>query len=462
MAGLGVSLSVLLSLSATADVGLSTVPVKVDIGLLGYMGGVTDLNDRGQAVGRHSVNLNFPYHAFFWSQETGIVDLPGLGGEDSYGADINESGLIVGLCTLPDGLDHACAWPTLGEVQDLGLPNVESVALMVNNRGDVLLYEYGDTSRPVLVANSGARTPVETPYGGWGPQITGMNNQGQLVGYELGRAAPWARGFMWSRDGGLVDLEGLGGAHTWGSSINDAGEVAGWASTADNHFHAFIWTSTSGARDIGFLGTGNDSLARRINSQGQIVGSSYFDGAFHAFIWSAEEGMRDLGAVSSNWFAQIWINDYGQVVSSRMWSDGIVHAFTWTAAGGMVDLGPGQAFKVNNSGQVLGSVPAYEECDPQYYCSRTVVWKTDIQAEARLLADAVASMQIQQGVANALSSDLSLLRVALARSESAFACTKLASLRALALAQGGKKLSLTQADYIAASANDMARMLQCP
>src|SRR6478609_5343821 len=111
-------------------------------------------------------------------------------------------------------------------------------------------------------------------------------------------------------------------------------------------------------RQLGTLG-GNNSNARAINNSGQIAGDAdTADGAVHAFLF--ERGhMRDLGTLGGDLAFGQGINDRGQVVGVSIIPSGEAHAFLWEN-GRMVDLGvpPGRSFSearaINNRGTIVG------------------------------------------------------------------------------------------------------------
>jgi probable HAF family extracellular repeat protein len=70
----------------------------------------------------------------------------------------------------------------------------------------------------------------------------------------------------------VTDLGSLGGPQSSALDINDAGQVVGWAATAQGVQHAFLFSNGS-MTDIG-AGLGPQiSVANGINSSGDVVGT---------------------------------------------------------------------------------------------------------------------------------------------------------------------------------------------
>jgi probable HAF family extracellular repeat protein len=106
--------------------------------------------------------------------------------------------------------------------------------------------------------------------------------------------------------------------------------------------------------DLGLLG-GNTGTASAINRRGQVVGASdTASGGQHAFLWQ-NGTMTDLGTLGGAISAANDINDRGQVVGVSLTAAGAWHAFRWQG-GAMTDLGAFTAWRINNSGQIVGTV----------------------------------------------------------------------------------------------------------
>jgi probable HAF family extracellular repeat protein len=109
---------------------------------------------------------------------------------------------------------------------------------------------------------------------------------------------PGCHPFLWEK-GVLKDLGTLGGDFGIPIWINDAGDVVGEATVADNQAtHAFLWRNGV-MTDLGTLG--DYSHATAVNSKRQVVGWYYVSGRTeppfrHAFIWDGGQ-MFDLNTL---------------------------------------------------------------------------------------------------------------------------------------------------------------------
>jgi probable HAF family extracellular repeat protein len=330
-----------------------------------------------------------------------LIDLGTFGGPNSYFfsepvvASVNNGGTVVGGADtgLPDptcfvvdcNILHAFEWKK-GVLTDLGtLPGgANSMAFWVNDQGLVMGASENGVIDPVFGApqqfavlwKDGQITNLGS-LGGGISFANAMNNRGEAVGIAA-NAIPdpssflgvgtQIHAFLW-REGVMLDLGTLGGPDSWAASVNERGQVAGWAlvdSTVNSALHPFLWQDGR-MIDLGTLGgtvgvTGSFTAAGgvAINSRGQVVGTSNLAGdlTHHPFLWN-QGSLADLGTLGGDNGEANFINDAGVVVG---WADvpgsQSHHAFRWEK-GVMTDLGvpAGQscsrAIAVNARGQII-------------------------------------------------------------------------------------------------------------
>jgi len=274
------------------------------------------LNDSGSVVGW--ANDGGPYDfmndtAFLWSPHTGMHILQGVeNATASLALAVNNREQAVGMSGNPFPVSNPVIW-NAGTVEALPLPDgiIGGMAFGINNHGTVVggvMSESGAVR--AIVWQDGIPTLLSH---GVGNNATDswcytVNDHGMIVG-EIGTDA-----VVWI-GGEPVLIEGFGGASGHANSINNRGQVVGFALTAEGDLHAFLWED--GERVD--LSEGEDySSAIAINNRGQIVGAAGTGNLLgNAVLW--ENGRRiSLGSTipaGSDWvlIEADSINDRGQI-----------------------------------------------------------------------------------------------------------------------------------------------------
>ncbi|MCL4198480.1 MAG: hypothetical protein KJZ69_13420 [Phycisphaerales bacterium] len=208
-----------------------------------------------------------------------VFELPTLGGNNSYGWKVDESGIVIGSAFLVVNDFHPTLWLDGQEPVDLG-----------------------------------------TLGGRWG-SARGINDNGWIIGraqIEEQIGGDFSA-FLW-RDGVMENLGYLGGDFAEAYGINDLGQIVGWSSidnSPNGPRHAFLWENgrMSGLPN---LGGSNGGQAIGINNAGLIVGQSWSNQytTWRPVIW--EDGrIIDLGTFlpdNSRDGVCIGVNEAGDVV----------------------------------------------------------------------------------------------------------------------------------------------------
>jgi len=230
-----------------------------------------------------------------------LIDVGTLGGPGSYGAAINNAGVVVGCADVAGSGTHAFAYQA-GSMRDLGTGadsgDGNSCALAVNDEG--LIAGRASTGELVEWADG------KVVHLGVKGNVTAVNGAGIVVGSINDGSA--TRAFMY-RDGIVTDLGHLGtdaSASSSANAINRQGQVVG-----NSNNHAFRYQDGV-MTDLGTLG-GASSIAKGIDDQGDIVGmSADAHGAPTPFVYNSV--MQALPAPTYS--AAIAINNRGQVIGS--------------------------------------------------------------------------------------------------------------------------------------------------
>lgn len=236
------------------------------------------LNDNGGFVG--ASNTATGIRAFSSTVVAGVRELPPLAGDiSSIAYALNNAGQAVGLSSGAGG-QRAVIWAINGTATPLPVNAgvVSSRATGINDRGDVVgVLGSGSSRRPaVWVSGQLAR---ELPL--LGGNVTGeafaINAQGDTAGYSASPAGA-RRATVWTANGAVVDIGTFaGGDFSVAFSINNAEEVVG---TANIHggSRAFLWTRSGGLRNLNDLIPASTFVLTQavgINNVGMIVATGY-------------------------------------------------------------------------------------------------------------------------------------------------------------------------------------------
>ncbi|MCY2954097.1 MAG: hypothetical protein NTU53_19335 [Planctomycetota bacterium] len=280
--------------------------------------GMRGMNDLGHVVGirRHYKGLpSAVSDGFFWSPETGMIDL----GRGVLARALNNDDTVVGRWfdypgSQPDG---AITWTKAGGLKFLAtlpggqvLAGTQSEAIDINNNGQILLRSTYAINADIWVRdkNGTMRLLDKVPFTNDGDVLpTSINQRGDV----LGRAdvstgnLPDTHGILWLAGGGMRDIPDLPGGR-YGAYIgrmNAAGDISGAglyepASSGEAGQRAVLWTHDGHIIDLGTLPSMSSASAAGLNDRGEVVGwSGPGKGAWdsgNAFLWTAKEGMLDL------------------------------------------------------------------------------------------------------------------------------------------------------------------------
>jgi probable HAF family extracellular repeat protein len=224
----------------------------------------------------------------------------------------------------------------------------------------------------------------------------GINARGGMAGVSTNGqidpllGTPEFRAVVWN-NGRIINLGTFGGNESCAASINNSGQVAGFALNAvpdsysiigdlffgspnSTQTRAFLWENGK-KRDLGTLG-GPDAMIFStgfMNDRGQVAGVSYTNSTpgptgfptLDPFLWNGAK-MIDLGSLGGTFGFGYALNRRGQVVgSSDLEGDLVAHPFFWDR-GVMTDIGTfggsfGDAFSVNDGGEVVGGANLPDE-----------------------------------------------------------------------------------------------------
>lgn len=303
---------------------LGTLP-----GTLYSWGWQQTINDEG-VVACYSNNILDPNAfatdvSFLWYRGN-TLPLPGLpGAVDTIAFGINNTGQVVGRCTLSVGANHAVLWDDGAVFQLPELPGDDkSAALLIDDDCRAVGYSAnsitGARSAVSWYRGEVSKLPSLPGQGGY-DEALGINGAGRAIGYSGTEAGYGVSEHiaLWD-DRGLHDLGQLGGGWGDGYAINNRGQATGISAIASGQPDAFLWDNGL-LKDLGTYPGDMGSIGLSINDRGQVVGASFTD--FNtdidtrAVLWEGCKlvNLQDSISADSGWtlIAAVGINNRGQI-----------------------------------------------------------------------------------------------------------------------------------------------------
>lgn len=258
---------------------------EIDVTLLGTLGGSSSvawsLNNFGTVVG-YSLDADGQWRAFRWTEEMGMVALPGLGGR-TVALDVNNLGQVVGSSQDPLDVSHAVLWEADDTLVDLGtFEGDHAMAFAINDLGRVAANRItlGGHWMAVVWTADAQNEQIGT-LGGQHSVATGINNAGEVVGYSATSNGEHA-GFHFAF-GTLTQLPDLGGGYSYAAEINQSGGIAGGGLDAEGVMRAIRWERTGERYQLVDPGLTAISAAAAINDDHDFVGPQAPAGTTEAF-----------------------------------------------------------------------------------------------------------------------------------------------------------------------------------
>ncbi|MER5267378.1 hypothetical protein ABTZ99_35315 [Actinosynnema sp. NPDC002837] len=176
---------------------------------------------------------------------TGYVELAVLpGGTTGSAVDVNDSGVVVGRSTNAEGRSRPVRWDAGGRLTELTPPAGATPGKVFGVDADGAAYGNTSTadrnSQATRWNPDGSTTVFDIPPGDTCSFAVAVNDSGTVVGYSGDYATGVRRAVRWDRDGTATALPGLAPA-TEATAIDEAGAIAGTATTADDLVHYVRW-----------------------------------------------------------------------------------------------------------------------------------------------------------------------------------------------------------------------------
>ena len=212
---------------------------------------------------------------------------------------VNDQGVLAGN-DFPASSPHIVLWPTSGGFlvlgcADFGVGDAISANAQIVAGTDRTLTPH----RAAVWQAGGCREDLPPLVTGTDASATAINGDGTIVGGHSGQPV------RWKRISGVWQVESLDGRPGSVYGSNSAGGLVGSVqvpcASQPSCSLGMIWYAAGGSRTLGTLG-GANTTPRAINAAGEVVGlSSLANGSGYPFIWSETSGMRQLPVAGGAW-----------------------------------------------------------------------------------------------------------------------------------------------------------------
>lgn len=254
---------------------------------------VFGLNDSGGFVG--TSNTPTAVRAFAGTSAGAVKALPPLGGDSGSAAfALNLRGQAVGFSTGPAG-QRAVTWDVNGTPAALPVSSAMSNgrATGINLRGDIVgAVQTAQGRRPVVWPGGLIARELVLPAGHVTGEALAVNAGGDVVGYSADPAGA-RRATLWLASGAVTNLGTLpGGNFSQAFDSNNAGDIVGTSSSSAGA-RAFLWTRSGGLQDLNSLIPPINVVLTKavgINNLGMIVATGHDAPAGQAAAPHADDG----------------------------------------------------------------------------------------------------------------------------------------------------------------------------
>lgn len=318
--------------------GTNTTYRVINLAAAVTLAAIPDINAKGQVA--FSIGTGDGRTTTYFYDTRAVVNIGSLGGNEVVAVDVNDVGQVVGRATTASGTQHAFVWIGSAGIFDIStIAGIgSSVADAINNHGVITgSYQYGGPhafrwSPPSGLEDLGTLTVAGLSFG------TALNDADEIAG-TASTADNRRHAFIWTRSGGLVDIDTLNSLDALPVAVGARGEVAGnrLPSLLDSDYRAFLWTRATGMVDI--RSGGGTPIVLAMTPGLHMAGFINFVGRpQQAMSWTPATGTRNLGTLGGQGSRARDVNARGQIVGFAENRAGKARAFVWTAQRGMLDL----------------------------------------------------------------------------------------------------------------------------